>query len=463
MNRQVRLLILSLVAAVVVAPACAPRTRASTASSTAPGSATTTSSSVPPVEPSTVRTVAVLGDALLDVESGAGDDYFYTTVNTAGVVHVRSDGTEERVGADLWRERLNAFIGYRHIAVATDGTLYVSDTTSLRIWKVEPSVEPGGERSYTTNAPTVVAGRGKSCFDTVFEFYPVNSGEYTAIEGGGCNKYTTWLMDNPDYGISLRTGAPDDGPLASGALLTPWGIDVNADETKLAIAEVKAGKGPGVRVVDLVAGTISTEAAWVPNGNASCTHPSLAEGRAAVGGQDYWGTFNMPFCDVFDVSFAPDGGIVFSAGIYYQGTIEGGLLTVVDDAEGQTLHVLAGCEGASCSSGAGQPGTSTLVGAMSGVDVRWDGTVLYADTNQHRIRKILPDGTVADVVGTGVKCGDAGTCGDTATGLPALSADLGSPRDVAVQSSGALLMAEEGTLANLGIGIGWRWVMRRVE
>lgn len=416
------------------------------------------------MEPTTLTDVATVDGAVLDVEHGSDGDYLYTLVNSAGVKHARADGTTETIGADLWRGRLNAFVGYRHITVAPDGTLYVSDSTTKQVWKVEPATDPWGELTYTMSTPTVVAGRGKSCYDTMFELYPDTYGSYTRIAGGACYNYTGWLMDNPDYGLSLETGEPDDGSVATGALLTPWGIAVNAEETLIALAEVSAGKGPAVRVIDLAEGTISTYAGWVPGDNSSCDHPALSGGREAVGVQDYWGTFRMPFCNVFDVAFRPDGSIAFSAGSYYTGTIEGGLLTVRDNGVVRTLEVLAGCAGPGCTADAGATGPGTLLSAMTGLDARIDGAIFYADTQRHLVRKLDPDtGTVTDVVGTGSKCGDLGTCGAAASGIPALEADLGTPRTVAIGSGGGLLIAEETASYYVGPGVGWRNVLRRAS
>lgn len=442
-------------------PACTAKVSSKTSTTTSTSSTTT----VPTwTDPTTVRNAFTVDGSLLDVEAGVEGDVFYTEVNSAGVLHVRDDGAQERIGADMWRPRLNAYVGFRHIAVAPDGTLYVSDSTTLRIWKVEPVIGTGGQRVYSTVTPTVVAGRGKSCYDTAFELYPQTNGAYTKIAGGACYQYKGWFLDNPDYGISLETGEPDDGPVATEALLTPWGIDVSADESRLAIAEVGAGRGPAIRVVDLNEGTISTAAGWVPNYNKSCDHPSLAEGRPAVGEQDSWGTFKMPFCDAFDVAFAPSGQIVFTAGSYYSGKIEGGVLAVVDDPFGKILDVLVSCGGSSCVETAGQPGTSTYVSAMIGLDVRGDGTVFYADTARHLVRKIDPvSGTVLDVAGTGLRCSEPRTCGASAEGSPALETALDLPVDISFDPAGDLLLAEETAYAYIGEGIGWRHLLRRIE
>jgi sugar lactone lactonase YvrE len=64
-----------------------------------------------------------------------------------------------------------------------------------------------------------------------------------------------------------------------------------------------------------------------------------------------------------------------------------------------------------------------------------DGNLFIADTGNHRIRKIDPDGMITSVVGNG----EAGYAGD---GGPALLASLDNPVDVAVGSDGVLYIAD---------------------
>lgn len=65
------------------------------------------------------------------------------------------------------------------------------------------------------------------------------------------------------------------------------------------------------------------------------------------------------------------------------------------------------------------------------------GAVYIADAGNHRVREITTDGMISTVAGTG-------TAGSNGDGGPAVSAQLSRPRGVAVDSAGALYIADAG-------------------
>src|SRR5262249_12245159 len=69
-----------------------------------------------------------------------------------------------------------------------------------------------------------------------------------------------------------------------------------------------------------------------------------------------------------------------------------------------------------------------------GITLDQAGNIYVADSNNHRIRRIAPNGTVTTVVGSGY-----GTGGD---GGPALQAQLGGPFGVRFDSAGNMYIAE---------------------
>ena len=77
----------------------------------------------------------------------------------------------------------------------------------------------------------------------------------------------------------------------------------------------------------------------------------------------------------------------------------------------------------------------TMLSYPSGVAVDESGRILIADSNNHCIRRIEYDGTLRTVAGTGVQ----NTSGD---GGLAVQAELNSPKNIAVSSSGQIIFSE---------------------
>ncbi len=85
-------------------------------------------------------------------------------------------------------------------------------------------------------------------------------------------------------------------------------------------------------------------------------------------------------------------------------------------------------------SGDGGPATAAQVSAQ-GIAFGPDGSLYIADANNHRIRRVGPDGIITTVAGNGV----AGFSGD---GAQATAAQLSAPASVAVGSDGSLYIAD---------------------
>ena len=97
-----------------------------------------------------------------------------------------------------------------------------------------------------------------------------------------------------------------------------------------------------------------------------------------------------------------------------------------------TVTTFAGT-GTSGFSGDGGSATSAQLNQPWDVAVRADGSVLIADTGNHRIRRVDPAGNITTVVGDGTPAasGDGG---------PASAAQTGAPRGVQVTSDGGYLI-----------------------
>lgn len=99
-----------------------------------------------------------------------------------------------------------------------------------------------------------------------------------------------------------------------------------------------------------------------------------------------------------------------------------------------TITTIAG-SGTAGFDGDGGPATSAKLNAPSGLGFLPDGSLLIADANNNRVRKVAPGGTISTVAGTGA----AGFGGD---GGPATSAQVNFPYDIAVRADGSYLIAD---------------------
>jgi hypothetical protein len=99
-----------------------------------------------------------------------------------------------------------------------------------------------------------------------------------------------------------------------------------------------------------------------------------------------------------------------------------------------TISTVAGT-GTAGFSGDGANATQAQLNSPLGITVASTGAVYFADTQNHRIRKIATDGTISTVAGTGV----SGFSGD---GANATQAQLNAPLGITVASTGAVYFAE---------------------
>ena len=145
------------------------------------------------------------------------------------------------------------------------------------------------------------------------------------------------------------------------------------------------------------------------------------------------------------LGYAGDGGLAISAQFTYP-TVRDidstGNLYIVDTANSVIRKVSANGKistvagnGSAWFSGDGGPATSAQLN--NPFDVRADsaGNLYIADSGNHRVRKVTPNGIITTIAGTGV----AGYSGD---GGQATNAQLNNPTGVALDATGALYIAD---------------------
>jgi sugar lactone lactonase YvrE len=291
------------------------------------------------------------------------------------------------------------------VALDSSGNFYIADPGSLRIRKVSAGII------------TTVAGGGVN-HDSLGDGGPATSAELDgpqglAVDSGG-NIYIADTNDNVIRKVSggiITTvagngtaGYSGDGDAATGAELNyPWGVALDSDGN-IYIAD------SGNDVIRKVSGGIITTVAG--NGKAGYS----GDGGPATGAQ-----LGFPTAVAVDSS-----GDIYIADTWNHRVrkVSGGIITTV-----------AG-DGTPSYGGDGGAATSAQLNQPIGVTVDAGGNLYIGDSWNNRVRKVS-GGIITTIAGNGYN----GYNGD---GGPAASAELYSPRGVAVDSDGNVYIADLG-------------------
>ena len=197
----------------------------------------------------------------------------------------------------------------------------------------------------------------------------------------------------------------DGGPAISGMLNSPAGLAVAANGDVYFADRLNAV----VRMVDSAFEDIST----------------VAGGGSLVAGDGNLATaawLNTPH----DVAVDASGNIYIADTTKHRirkVTVATGVITTI------------GGTGTAGYSGDGGAATSADINTPRGIAVDSAGNVFFSDTENHRIRKITPGGTITTVAGTGGQ----GSSGD---GGPATAAKVKRPRGIAIDDSDNIYFAD---------------------
>ena len=224
------------------------------------------------------------------------------------------------------------------------------------------------------------------------------------------NRVRTFDLSTRALGIAAGDGqstySGDDGDATIASLNSPRGIGFDSSG-RLYIADTGNNR---VRRVG-TDGKISTVA-----GNGTVTSSSNPTSDLAAATST---TINEPI-----------GISVDSSGKLYIAERSGNRIRVVG-TDG-IINTLAGTGSAGSPDAESGTATSQKVSFPQGVTAESGGSVLIADTGNNRIRRILPDGTITTVVGSGASS-------FTGDGGPAAVGSLRSPNAVAVDATGTCL------------------------
>ena len=377
--------------------------------------------------------------------------------------------------------QLNAPTG---IALDTNGNIYAGDTGNNVVRRISTdgtisTFAGNGNQGYSgdavaanttsLNQPEGVAWSGGSLYIADTNNQRVRrvgaDGIIQTVAGNGLDVYSG---DNVG-GTGIVTSSGDNGPATQAPVVLP--TDVAADSSgNLYITDFGNGK---IRMIspsgvittlignqDGVAPEVGQAAASIrlsgPTGVAVdsagtvyFTEASIGTGSGLVHG-DYmvWrisgGIFDA-YAGTGSESFSGDGGPALSAQFNSPGGVAmdgAGNLYVADPLNnrirkmtpGGSVSTIAGT-GVAGFSGDGQFAINARLNHPSGIAVDFAGTVYIADTNNHRVRVVTPDGLIYTLAGNG----NAGFFGD---GGMAILGSLHSPQGVAVDGQGNFYIAD---------------------
>jgi uncharacterized protein (TIGR03437 family) len=297
------------------------------------------------------------------------------------------------------------------VAVDGSGNLYIADTVSNKILKVNAS---GIVTTFAGNGAITYAGDNgpatKASFFTPLGVAADSNGNVYIADSG--NNRVRKVDAGGTITTVAGTGAPgfsgDGGPAASASISSPSAVAVDTSGN-LYIADAGNNR---VRKVD-TNGIIHTFA-----GGAVLVGFSGDGGPAAGAGL-----------------FLPGGLAVDKSGNVYISDIGNNRIRKVDTAG--VIHTVAG-NGTKGFSGDGGPATSAMLnmfGAHAGLGVDGAGNLYIPDIANNRVRKVDTTGVITTVAGNGI----AGFSGDNG---PATSAGLNNPNDVAVDNSGNFYISD---------------------
>jgi sugar lactone lactonase YvrE len=327
------------------------------------------------------------------------------------------------------------------LAVSGTGTIYTIAGTGAG----GDSGDGGKATAATLSAPTgaVLDGAGN--------LYVADSGNHRIRKVSPAGVITTIA------GTGVGGFSGDGGPATSAKLFSPTGLALDGSGN-LYIADTGNNR---IRRIG-VDGTITTIAGTGVQDQSAEGTPALAADLNAPSGVavDRAGKLYIVENDRV-LTIAPDGTIRTVAGALYSSGYNGDNVAAasalldsptgiavdapgnvyISDTDNQRIRkvgtdgiirTIAGT-GAEGFSGDGGPATAAQIGGPYGLAVGADGSVYFADHGNHRIRKILPDGTIITVAGggdNGVRVG------------PARNAELVEPVGIAIDAAGGLYLTD---------------------
>ncbi len=349
----------------------------------------------------------------------------------------------------------------RGIAVGVDGQVYVADTNNGRIRKVGTdgtitTVAGNGSFGFSGDGgPATSAGLNRPngvAVDTAGNLYIADTFNHRI------RKVDPWGTITTVAGDGTAGHGGDGGSATTGSLNRPSDVEIDgsgnlyvADRYSYRIRKVAPD------------GTITTVAGNGSFGFSGDGGPATSARLGNLSSITVDGTGNLLFSDTFRIrkvdpsatittvagngtyDYSGDGGPATSASFRYPEGVAvdtAGNLYIADSSNGRirkvntwgTVATVAG-NGEPQFFGDGGPAAVARLGVPSAVRFDGAGNLFVADTGNHRVRKVDPQGTITTFAGNGIN----GSGGD---GGPATAASLSVPYGLAVDAHDNLYVVD---------------------
>ena len=386
----------------------------------------------------------VIGEGLTDARVvGLGGwtldaHHFYDPV--AMVLHT-GDGRRRRPPSVVLDTFLPGGTGiFQALAVGADGSVYFFSDTLRRIAPdgTETVVAGGGDQGVAPFGDDGPAIGANLFFTESFALAPDGSiylvtinvvrhigldGIIRRVAGRYCTGGGECPPPGPDGGLATETDLGNVGAIAVG----PDGSVYIATSSATSTGQLTRIRRVGTD------GIITT----VTGATEACDF--FGDGICGNGGP----ATQAQLAGVSDIAFAPDGSMYITDGQ--------GIRRVSSDG---IIERVAGALFSNSFSGDGGPAINATLCSPSGLAVAPDGSVYVADTLNGRIRRISPDGIISTIAGIGRACASVGSSTFSGDNGPALQAQLGEPRRLALAPDGRLYVMTLGVAGpTLGFSI----------